>query len=193
MIGASVAPALAAAPTWSVKPGGNIIAKSGKTILRDTKTHTVLTCTSSTTRATLKKGHRLAGAGLGSVTALAFASCTGPFGIKFTVRTAHMPWRLNAVSYNRTTGVTTGTITGIHATLTGTGCSAVVDGTGAAKNNGMVRVTYVNRTHRLAVLATGGNLHIFGVRGCLGLIRSGDGSSFTATYAVSPAQTITSP
>jgi hypothetical protein len=193
MIGTSAASALAAAPTWTVKPGGAITAKSGATTLTDTKTHQKLSCTSSTAKATLKKGSKLSGAGLGSITSLSFSGCTGPFGIHFTVTSGHLPWKLNAVSYSRSTGTTTGTITGIHATLSGTACSAIVDGTGATKNNGTVRVTYVNRTHKLTVLAAGDNLHTYGVRGCLGLINSGDGASFTTAYAVSPAQTITSP
>jgi hypothetical protein len=194
MIGASTPAALAATPTWTVKPGGNISAKSGTTVLTDTKTHTVLKCTSSTTKTTLKKGAKLKGAGIGSVTALSFTKCTGPFSIKFTVTSTastKKPWKLNAVSYNKKTGVTSGTITGIHATLKGTGCSAVVDGTGAAKNNGEVHVTYTNKTHKLAVLGSGGNLHIYDVKGCLSLIGNGQASSFTATYTVSPGQTIT--
>jgi hypothetical protein len=196
MIGASVAPALAATPTWTVKPGGNISAKSGTTVLTDTKTHTVLKCASSSTKATLKKGKRLSGAGIGSITALSFTKCTGPFGLTFTVKssasTKH-PWKLNAVSYNRKTGVTSGTITGIHATLSGTGCSAVVDGSGGAKNNGSVHVTYTNKTHKLAVVTAHSGLRIFDVKGCLGLIGNGQASTFTGTYVVSPGQTITSP
>jgi hypothetical protein len=193
MVGASAAPALAAT-TWTVKPGGTITAKSGTTTLKDTKTGQKLSCSSSAAKATLKKGSHLSGTGLGSITAISFSNCTGPLKVPFTVKSSHLPWKLNAVSYSRSTGTTTGTITGIHATLTGTSCSAIVDGsTGATKNNGMVHVTYGNKTHKLTVLASGGNLHIYNVKGCFGLIKSGDGSSFTATYTVSPAQTITSP
>jgi hypothetical protein len=192
MIGASAAPALAAT-TWTVHPGGIITAKAGKTALKDTRSGVSLSCTSSTAKTTLKKGSHLSGTGIGSVTAITFSNCTGPFGLKFSVKSSHLPWHLNAVSYSRSTGTTTGTITGIHATLSGTSCTAIVDGTGAAKNNGMVRVTYGNKTHKLTVLASGGNLHTYSVKGCLGLIKSGDGSSFTGAYAVSPAQTITSP
>ena len=97
------------------------------------------------------------------------------------------------VLFNSTSGVTTGTLTGIHAALTGPGCSAVVDGTGATADNGMVSATYPNSTGALKVLTTGGNLHIYNVSGCAGLIRSGDATTFSGTYAVSPKQTITSP
>ena len=57
----------------------------------------------------------------------------------------------------------------------------------------MVSATYTNSTGALKVLTTGGNLHIYNVSGCAGLIRSGDATTFSGTYAVSPKQTITSP
>jgi hypothetical protein len=194
LIGTSVGSALAAAPTWTVKPGGAAVAKSGVTVLKDGKApFTQLKCASSTTKVTLKKGSKLAGAGIGSVTSVAFTKCTGPLGISFTVKSTHLPWHLNAVSYNKTTHVTSGTISGIHAVLTGPGCSAAVDGTGATKNNGMVKVTYSNKTHKLSVLAAGGNLHIYKVAGCFGLIHNNDPSTYTAVYGVAPLQTITSP
>jgi hypothetical protein len=190
MIGLSAAPAFAAT-TWTVSPGGAITAKSGTTTLKDTTTGNSLTCKSSSTSATLKKGSGLSGTALGSITKATFSTCTGPLELSFTVTTSHLPWKLNAVSYDATTGVTTGTITGIHAALSGPSCSAVVDGTGAAKDNGMVKGTYTNSTGKLKVLATGGNLHVYDVSGCAGLIADGNATEFTATYTVSPKQTIT--
>ncbi len=194
LIGAGAVPALAAARTWTIKPGGIATAKAaGKTVLKDTKTGTVLTCASSSAKIKLKKGSHLSGAGIGQITAISFSGCTGPLGIKFTVKSSHLPWAMNAVSYTKSTATTTGTITGIHSTLSGPGCSAAVDGTGASKDNGTVRVTYSNKTHKLTVLPAGGTLHVYDVSGCFGLINSGDPSSFTAVDAVSPKQTITSP
>ena len=105
------------AAMWTVKPGGVITAKAGTTTLKDTKTGSVLTCTSSSGKGTVKKGSGLSGAGIGSITALGFTNCTGPLGLTFTVKTTHFPWKLNANSYKN--GVTTGTISGIHATLSG--------------------------------------------------------------------------
>jgi hypothetical protein len=180
------------AATWTVTPGGTITAKAGTTTLKDTKTGSVLTCTSSSGKGTVKKGSGQSGTGLGSITALSFNNCTGPLSLTFTVKTTHFPWKLNAKSYNASKGVTTGTITGIHATLTGPSCSAVVDGTGATANNGMVTATYTNGTGKLATTGAG-NLHIYKVKGCAGLIASGDGSSFKGSYTVSPKQKITSP
>jgi hypothetical protein len=180
-----------AATTWSVSPGGSATAKSGKTTLEDTSTKTVLTCTSSSSSITLKKGHGLPGAKIGTITKLSFTGCTGPLGLTFTVTVNNLPYYLNAVSYSSSTGTTKGTITGIDAKLSGPDCSAVVDGTGAGKHNGEVTGTYSNSKHTLTV--SGGNLHIYSVSGCLGLIKSGDAASYKATYTVSPAQKITSP
>jgi len=67
-----------------------------------------------------------------------------------------------------------------------------VDGTGASANNGRVTAKYSNGTGKLTTTGAG-NLHIYNVSGCSGLINSGDGSSFKGSYAVSPKQTITSP
>src|SRR5215472_2504969 len=150
VIGLSAAPAVAA--TWTVKPGGPTTATSGKATLTDTRSGVSLSCASSKGAATLKSGSGLSGTGIGSITSLAFTSCTGPGGLMFTVTNSHFPWSLNAVSFNSTTS------------------------TGALK-----------------VLTTGGNLHIYSVSGCFGLIRSGDPATFSATYTVSPKQAITSP
>jgi hypothetical protein len=193
VIGVSAGAALAVNATWTVKAGGAITGKAGTTTLTDTTTHQSVVCTSSATKATLKKGSGLSGTGIGSITSVTFSNCTGS-GFTFTVKTSHLPWKLNATSYNAAKGVTTGTITGIHSTLSVPGlCSAVVDGTSGTANNGKVKVTYTNSTGKLQVLPTGGNLHVYNVVGCAGLINSNDASTFTGTYAVSPKQTITSP
>jgi hypothetical protein len=188
-IGLGASQALAA--TWTVKPGGAITGSAGTTTLKDTSTGNTLTCKSSKATGTVKSGSGLSGTGIGSIKSATFTTCTGPLGLTFTVKTSHLPWKLNAVSYS--SGVTHGTITGIHATLTGPSCSAQVDGTGATANNGKVSGTYTNSTHKLKILTTGGNLHVYNVSGCAGLINSGDSTTFTATYAITPGQTITSP
>lgn len=192
-IGATAGVALAVAITFSISPGGNISASAGKTTLKDVNTGSVLTCTSSKSTGTLKSGHGIGGANLGSIKTLTFSGCTGPLGLQFNVTNSHFPWTLSGASFNATTGVTTGHIAGIHSVLSGPSCSATVDGTGAAANNGKVKVTYTNSTHKLKVLAGGGNLHVYNVNGCAGLINSGDATQFVGTYTVSPAQTVTSP
>jgi hypothetical protein len=189
MVGLTAAPAFAA--TWTVTPGGAITATTTQTTLTDTSTGTSLSCTSSTAKATLEQGSGLSGTAIGSITSITFGGCTGPLGLAFTVTGSNLPWTLNVTSY--ASGVTHGTITGIHATLTGIGCSAEVDGTSATADNGEVSVTYTNSSGALEVLTTGGNLHLYNVSGCAGLINSGDASTFGTTYTVTPGQTITSP
>jgi hypothetical protein len=195
-VGLAASPAFAGtgsavAATWTVKPGGAITAKAGTTKLHDVNTNQNLQCTSSSGKGSVKSGSGLSGTGIGSITALTFSNCTGPLGLTFTVKTSAFPWHLNAVSFS--SGVTTGTITHIHATLTGPGCSATVDGTSATANNGMVKAKYSNGTGKLTTLTSGGNLHVYNVSGCAGLINSGDATTFSGSYAISPKQTITSP
>jgi hypothetical protein len=191
-IGASAGVALAVAITFTITPGGSITAKAGTTTLKDTATGSVLTCTSSTSSGTLKSGSGVSGADLGSITALSFSNCTGPLGLTFTVTNSAFPWTLSGTSYNAGTGTTTGFINGIKSKLSGPGCSANVGGT-TATSKGKVKVTYKNSTGKLSVLAAGGNLHVWNVSGCSGLINSGDATQFVGVYTVTPKQKITSP
>lgn len=186
-IGVSVGVALAVtvAPEIDASPGGSITGTAGTTTLKDTKTGSVLTCTSSSASGTINKE---ADPTVGTISALSFSNCSGPFGLTFTVSTSGFPWKLTATGFNSTTGVTTGKITGIHAHLSGTSCSADVAGT-TATTGGSVNVSYTNSSGSLKVLS-GGTLHIWNVSGCAALINSGDPSTFSGTYAVSPKQTI---
>jgi hypothetical protein len=179
-----------AATTWTITPGGAVTGSAGTTTLKDTNTGNTLSCASSATKATLKSGSGKTNP-IGKITSVTFSNCTGPGGLTFTVTTSASstnPWKLNATSFLN--GVTHGNITGIRATLSGSGCSATVAGT-TATSNGKVKGTYTNSTGILKV--SGGNLHIWNVSGCLGLINSGDGSTFTGKYTITPKQKITSP
>ena len=189
-IGATTAMAVTAT-TWTITPGGAVTGSAGQTTLKDTKTGTVLTCASSATAANLKKGSGQTSP-IGKITSVTFTKCTGPGGLVFTATTSASttnPWKLNASSFSG--GVTHGSITGITASLNGSGCTATVAGI-TATSKGKTTGTYTNSTHILKV--SGGNLHVWNVSsGCLGLINSGDASTFTGSYTISPAQTITSP
>jgi hypothetical protein len=134
----------------------------------------------------------VSGANLGSITKLSFSNCTGPLGLTFTVTNSGFPWTLSGTSYNAGTGTTTGFINHIKSKLTGPSCSANVGGT-TATAFGKVKVTYKNSTGKLSVLAAGGNLHVWAVSGCAGLINTGDATQFTGVYTVTPKQKITSP
>jgi hypothetical protein len=173
------------ATTFSVSPGGKYTASAGKTVLQDNKSKTVLTCKSASAKGTLKKGKGLAGAKIGTITSSAFNKCTGPLNLSFKVKQGGT-WELNVTKYNSKTGVATGNISNIKATLSGTGCSATVTGATDA--------TYTNKTGVLAVKAvakSGHLLKISKVNGCAGLISNGDTSNFTGSYKISPKQKIT--
>ena len=190
MIGLAAAPAFAA--TWTVKPGGAVTATAGTTTI-STGGNSV-TCTSSVMKGTLKKGSGLAGAGLGTMTSLAFKNCTiAGITVSATI-TGTMP--LNGVKYSATTKTASMTLTKIHGKISvaSLGCSAVVDGTSATAHNGMVSGKFSNGTDTLTVLTTGGNLHLYHPSsGCAGVISNGQAVNFTGKYKFAPKTTITSP
>jgi hypothetical protein len=194
VIGLAAAPALAVT-TWTVKPGGGVTAKAGKTVVTDATQKLSVTCTSSVAKGTLQKGSGLAGAGIGTITSFAFSGCNvgGTISVSVTL-TGKMA--LNAVSYNATTKVASMTITKIHGTISVSqlNCSATIDGTGATAHNGMVKATFSNGTNTLKVLATGSNLHIYNPSsGCSGAVKNKDAANWTGSYKFTTKQTITSP
>ena len=191
-IGLSAPAALAAAAaTWTVSPGGAITGKAGTTTLTDTTSSISLSCTSSKLAGSLKSGKGLPGKGLGTVTSVAFNKCT-VLSVTISLSSGKVAWKLNASSYNARTGTTSGTISGMHLAVKSSVCSAVVDGTSATAHNGMVNISYSNKTHVLKILPKG-NLHVYKVSGCGGAISNGDAGTVTSSYKVSPLQKITSP
>jgi hypothetical protein len=180
----------ASAATWTVTPGGAITA-SGSGQVKDTATGTIAKCTSiKVTAGTLKHGSGLAGKGIGTITAGSFTGCTIAT-ISVTVTAMDFPWKLNATSYNSSTGVTTGSLTGVELGASAPGCAATLEGTTAT--NGKIKVTYTNSTHKLKLLGTGGNLTAEMVSGCFGLVNNGDPEDASGSLTVTPSQTITSP
>ena len=190
VIGMAAAPAFATAATWTVKPGGATTGTAGKTVITDTTAKQSVTCTSSVAKGTLKNGSGLAGAGLGSITSLAFKGCSILGQTPTVTITGKMP--LNGISYNATTKTASMTITKIHGTISvsSLSCSATIDGTGATAHNGMVKATFSNVTNTLKVLASG-NLHLY--NNTCPVIANGDSVNFTGSYKLTPKQTITSP
>jgi hypothetical protein len=182
--------AAATASTWTVRPGGAVAATAGKTTLTDTTLNTTLTCTSATMTGTLKVGSGLAGAGIGSISAAAF-KCYALLPVKLAA--LGLPWRLSLSTYNSRTGVARGTISHLRLSFTGPACTAQVNGTSGTTANGVVAVRYANKTGRLTILPTGGNLHWVHVTGCNTLLGNGDPAALAASYAISPPQVITSP
>ena len=131
VIGVGTGAALAINATWTVKPGGNF-SFSGPQQVKDTATGTIAKCTTTKLTGTLKTGSGLSGAGLGTIKTASFTGCTIA-GVAVTVTTHGLPWKENATSFNKTTGVTTGTISGIDLVATAPGCSATLDGTEPAR------------------------------------------------------------
>lgn len=176
--------------TWAIRPGGAITARSGRAIVTDTATGTSMQCGYVSASGTLKSGSGLSGAAAGSISAAGFHMCTVA-DLTFMLRSAGLPWHLNLSSYS--SGVAAGTISHLHVNASGFGCSAVIDGTAATARDGIVRFTYADSTGRLKLLTTGGNLHFYPLRDCVGLISDGDPVTVSATFTVVPRQTITSP
>jgi hypothetical protein len=182
------------ATTWTVTPGGIVTGTAGKTVTTDTTTGAQVICTSSSVAATLRSGTGRKNP-LGQITAVAYNSCTfSGVGTSITSSASSTsPWLLLGGTYS--SGVTHGRIGKMQGSFSITSsfgtCSGTFAGT-SATTPGYVKASYHNST---GVLTTGGgNLHAWNVTGaCLGHINTGDPLTFVGRYAVSPAQTITSP
>lgn len=176
------APANAVPATWTITPGGNFTGAAGTTVLKVQETGIQLTCRSASAAGTAKIGpgnsNPLATLPAGSTK---FNTCSGPFGLTFGVNHVGV-WTLNGASYSA--GVTTGSLNNINANISGPGCAANVVGS--------VNATYTNATHVLAVLPNYG-LTFTSVTGCFGLIAAGQHASFSGSFTINPALTVTSP
>jgi hypothetical protein len=175
-----------AAPPWTISPGGAVVGQATNPTLVDTARNVQLRCASSTIRGTLDVGSS-ADNSLGSISQLAFNTCTVAGLFPFTVTPLGLPWIINADPATSTAAVIRGRITGIRAQLSGTGCSAIIAGA-SATTPGYVTYEYYPSTGRLII--TGGNLRIWNVSGCGGLLVSGDPVTFQASYTVTPRQII---
>ncbi|MFC5910721.1 hypothetical protein [Streptacidiphilus monticola] len=177
-----------AAGTWTVSGGTSFTGSASSPTLTDSRSGAKLTCTSSAASGTAANGTGLSGTGIASLSSVSWTNCTGPAGITFTVTPQGLPWAFNAVSYSAP--VTTGTLTGVKAHISGTLCSADFQGA-TAGSTATLNGSYNNTTHQLTI--SGGNLHAYNVVGCLGLIANNDAATYNGVYTVSPALTITSP
>src|SRR5262252_1357325 len=102
------------ATTWTVTPGGPATATlhhPGLAIFADITANAYLdTCRTSHLTGSLQAGSGLPGRGIGQVTGLSLSRCFD--GTTYT--SSGFPWHLTALSYNATTGTTTGRVSGIH-------------------------------------------------------------------------------
>jgi hypothetical protein len=189
-VGLAAGPALAAA-TWTIKPGGAVTLGLVTATIKDTTTASEITCKRGNLAGKLKSGSGLTGTSAGSITGRPINGCFGPGPLNWTITLLGLPWHINLISYDASTGLVRGTISHMEISAAGSGCGFVIDGTRGGASNGMVKFTYSDRTHQVKI--SGGNLHIFTVNGCAGLVASGDPVSLTASFTFAPAQVITSP
>jgi hypothetical protein len=175
------------AATWT-SSGGSFTGTSTSIAFKDVTTNQPFNCTSSTVPGSSTAGTGLSGTNIATLSGGTFSGCTGNLGSTGTasLSTGH----LNAVSYSG--GVTSGTITGLAATLSihdllGT-CTAAVSGevdNVKYNNNGTLTVA-VDSAPKLKITSATGS-------GCAGLIKAGDLTTFAGSYHVTPAIQITSP
>jgi hypothetical protein len=154
----------------------------GMVYLLDTDTGHRIACKISDITGTFNDGMGVTGPI--AVVGIGFSTCTVQ-GAKVTVAAPGNPsWNMIASSYAPHTnlGVTTGQVEGIDLAITGSSCSADVDGTGAGANDGAATFKYYNNPHWFVFHAVGSNLHIYDVSGCAGLFNSGDSINFGNTY-----------
>jgi hypothetical protein len=81
----------------------------------------------------------------------------------------------------------------IQLDLAGPSCGAAIDGTSASASDGIPRFSHADGTGRLETLTTGGSLHFYNVMGCAGLFVNNDPLTVSATFPLSPKQSIVSP
>jgi hypothetical protein len=189
---AATAFALSAPPafatSWHVSNGGSISAQDPDGTELTAGSQTLVCDDPSDGTGTVLNADPANPTPIGTIDTLNFSGChIGIFNFEVDT-TGNQPWNLNAVSYNSTTHVTTGTITGVTAALSGPLCTADVTGPGGAP--GSVDATYDNDTGVLSV-AGGGNLVLRNVSGCGGLITNDQAAGFHGDYSVSPVVQIT--
>jgi hypothetical protein len=189
-VGLGATATLASTPTWSVAPGGAVVARSTLVRIKDKTSKQIIHCKGSPAVGKLKKGTGLSGSGIGSFKSLAFKSCTGPKSLALTLSVTHFPVTMNVSKYIASKKSVDGSLAGIHFTISGKGCTATVDGTSATADNGTVDFAYHNSTAKMVLVVTGGNLKVYGVSGCSGLFKTGDDITLYGTYKLTPAQTI---
>jgi hypothetical protein len=181
ILAACIAAAVASVIVW----GGSASASAnwsstGALTFTDTKTGVALTCSASTaTMVPTNSGTNP----VGHITSISFTGCIGPTGVTVTLTAAGLDWPVSAQPAARAIGETSGGH-GVAVDVSAPACSADVDGTGAGTDTGKVHFTFSHASGSLGVVLAGGNLHIYDVSGCAGLIGNGDPVSFSVSYRI---------
>jgi len=202
-IGLGVVPAVATATataTWTVTPGGGSGADATGH-LSDTSTGAKFPCRKQAEGQRFKRGSGLVNP-IGHV--YGFSTCTPHPG---TSAPGAAPPRITslvspnvlAVSYDASTGVTTGRITDIQLPLSDNGCEVLIGGANASRG-GTLYFKYTNGTGILSLFTSGNDMHFFNVSSsCSSLlnINNGDRATYHAKFNLSQIprekQAITSP
>jgi hypothetical protein len=202
VIGLGAMPALAAGSTWTVTPGGTYLASpqdDSPAQLVDQNTKYKIDCSDASWNALLqfKAGSGVANP-IGKLKALAISSpCYGQFG--GTIVPAGLPWSFRALSYDPGTGEVTGRLLGVHLNLSGGGCTAELDGTGATADDASIAFDFLNGgaedgNGALGITKLGtGDFHVYGASGCGTDLNNGDEVNLSAEFNLSSPLTITSP
>ncbi|MCP2334821.1 hypothetical protein [Actinomadura rupiterrae] len=192
--------AAAAGATWTFLPGGNVTAtNSGNLTAKDNATGVAATCSKATAVATAKSGSGMAPDDLVSLVSISFSSpgnpsswCTGPAGIYVSISAQGLPWKFTAESYDATTRTAFGKMKGVIVSMVGTdGCHATFGAPGGG--GGEIGLSYANGSGTLKV--TSSTLVATSVDANCDptALNVGDPLGVTATFTVSPRQTVTSP
>lgn len=172
----------------TVSPGGPFTATVSPWTIRDPATGATITCGSLTLAGTLASSP---GTTIGSVGSAAAGSCSGPGGISLGLTFLGLPWTVDETAYSGSTGVATGTITGVRVQLSGPLCSATTAGVGGPVTPGTLNWSHNNDTSPQLLAVSGGALRVYSVSGCLGLLDNGDSATFASgTFTLSPPQMI---
>jgi hypothetical protein len=181
IVAACAIAAAASTIAWTGSASASVTWSSAGTLqFKDTASGIVITCSASTaTMVPTNTGTNP----VGHVTSISFSGCTGPAGT-ITLTAKGLNWPVSAHPTGRTIGETTGGH-GVAVDVSAPGCSAEVDGTGANTDTGIAHFTFRRVSSALGVALSGGNLHIYAVSGCAGLVSNGDPVSFTVSYHIS--------
>jgi hypothetical protein len=172
-----------------VSPGGHFTATRSPWTFTNATTGATVTCSSLTLGGTLTSS---ASTLIGNVTTTTATACTGPAGIAFTLAFQGLPWRIDELAYNATTGVATGTVTGVRVLVSSSVlCSATISGPSGPTSPGTLNWSHGNATPQNLTITGNGPLRVFNATGCLGLMNNGDAVNIgTGVHTLSPPQTI---
>jgi hypothetical protein len=172
----------------TVSPGGAFTATRSPWIVTDPTTGVTLTCGSLTLAGTLASSPTTL---IGTVNTATATGCSGPGGITFSLTFQGLPWRIDELTYDGSTGIATGTISGVIARLSGL-CNATVSGIGGPTSPGTLDWSHNNSVPQILNITGSGPLRASSVSGtCLGLINNGDTMTVgTGPYTLNPPQTI---